>query len=111
MIATILSLNGGLLTTILCIHNQYLVTINSQIKLSVCLSVCLSNVTHYYVKHYKKTCFHLYDYRLNHVKCFITMMIIIINISFIIYTCTMFWKTQHGDLFKMRTKVCLLKCW
>ena len=39
MIATILSLNGGLLTTILCIHNQYLVTINSQIKLSVCLSV------------------------------------------------------------------------
>ena len=42
MIATILSLNGGLLTTILCIHNQYLVTINSQIKLSVCLSVCLS---------------------------------------------------------------------
>ena len=41
MIATILSLNGGLLTTILCIHNQYLVTINSQIKLSVCLSVCL----------------------------------------------------------------------
>ena len=37
MIATILSLNGGLLTTILCIHNQYLVTINSQIKLSVCL--------------------------------------------------------------------------
>ena len=40
MIATILSLNGGLLTTILCIHNQYLVTINSQIKLSVCLSVC-----------------------------------------------------------------------
>ena len=43
MIATILSLNGGLLTTILCIHNQYLVTINSQIKLSVCLSVCLSD--------------------------------------------------------------------
>ena len=42
IIATILSLNGGLLTTILCIHNQYLVTINSQIKLSVCLSVCLS---------------------------------------------------------------------
>ena len=42
MIATILSLNGGLLTTILCIDNQYLVTINSQIKLSVCLSVCLS---------------------------------------------------------------------
>ena len=41
MIATILSLNGGLLTTILCIHNQYLVTTNSQIKLSVCLSVCL----------------------------------------------------------------------
>ena len=41
MIATILSLNGGLLTTILCIDNQYLVTINSQIKLSVCLSVCL----------------------------------------------------------------------
>ena len=41
MIATILSLNGGLLITILCIHNQYLVTINSQIKLSVCLSVCL----------------------------------------------------------------------
>ena len=40
MIATILSLNGGLLTTILCIHNQYFVTINSQIKLSVCLSVC-----------------------------------------------------------------------
>ena len=39
MIATILSLNGGLLTTILCIDNQYLVTINSQIKLSVCLSV------------------------------------------------------------------------
>ena len=38
MIATILRLNGGLLTTILCIHNQYLVTINSQIKLSVCLS-------------------------------------------------------------------------
>ena len=38
MIATILSLNGGLLTTILCIHNQYLVSINSQIKLSVCLS-------------------------------------------------------------------------
>ena len=47
MIATILSLNGGLLTTILCIDNQYLVTINSQIKLSVCLSVCLS----VYVKH------------------------------------------------------------
>ena len=41
MIATILSLNGGLLTTILCIDNQYLVTINSQIKLSVYLSVCL----------------------------------------------------------------------
>ena len=45
MIATILSLNGGLLTTILCIDNQYLVTINSQIKLSVCLSVCLSILT------------------------------------------------------------------
>ena len=43
MIATILSLNGGLLTTILCIDNQYLVTINSQIKLSVCLSVCLTH--------------------------------------------------------------------
>ena len=43
MIATILSLNGGLLTTILCIDNQYLVTIDSQIKLSVCLSVCLTD--------------------------------------------------------------------
>ena len=41
MIATILSLNGGLLTTIICIHNQYLVSINGQIKLSVCLTVCL----------------------------------------------------------------------
>ena len=41
MIATILSLNGGLLTRILCIHNQYLVSIHvhSHIKLSVCLSV------------------------------------------------------------------------
>ena len=39
MITTILSLNGGLLTTILCIHNQYLVSIDSQIKLYVCLSV------------------------------------------------------------------------
>ena len=48
MIATILSLNGGLLTTILCIDNQYLVTINSQIKLSVCLSVCLSVHFHKY---------------------------------------------------------------
>ena len=47
MIATILSLNGGLLTTILCIHNQYLVTINSQINyLSVCLSVCLCYESH-----------------------------------------------------------------
>ena len=45
MIATILSLNGGLLTTILCIHNQYLVTINSQIKLSVCLSTKLNKLT------------------------------------------------------------------
>ena len=43
MIATIFSLNGGLLTTIYCIHNHYLVYIYSQIKLSVCLSVCLSN--------------------------------------------------------------------
>ena len=42
MITTILSLNGGLLTAILCIHNQYLVSIYSQITLSVCLSVCLS---------------------------------------------------------------------
>ena len=38
MIAAILSLNESLLTTILCIHNQYLVSIYSQIKLSVCLS-------------------------------------------------------------------------
>ena len=44
MIATILSLNGGLLTTILCIDNQYLVTINSQIKLSVCLSDHYSDI-------------------------------------------------------------------
>ena len=44
MIKTILSLNGGLLTTILCIHNQYLVSIDSQIKLYVCLSVCLLNM-------------------------------------------------------------------
>ena len=42
MIATIISLNGGLLTTFLSIHNQYLVSIDSEIKLSVCLSVCLS---------------------------------------------------------------------
>ena len=51
MIATILSLNGGLLTTILCIHNQYLVTINSQIKLSVCLSVCIMTVLYTGVMH------------------------------------------------------------
>ena len=44
MIKTIISLNGGLLTTILCIHNQYLVSIDSQIKLYVCLSVCLLNM-------------------------------------------------------------------
>ena len=48
MIATILSLNGGLLTTILCLHNQYLVTINSQIKLSVCLCVRLINPSEYF---------------------------------------------------------------
>ena len=48
MIATILSLNGGLLTTILCIHNQYLVIINSQLKLSVCLSVCLFSFLKYF---------------------------------------------------------------
>ena len=44
MKATIPSLNGGFLTTILCIHNQYLVSINSQITLYVCLSVCITGV-------------------------------------------------------------------
>ena len=45
VLATILSLHGGLLTTILCIHNQYLVTIKSQIKLSVCLSVLIKTTS------------------------------------------------------------------